>query len=306
MGTVQENGSVLADLKSFSFVEVLNSDSSHKSIVVLLKSSNNDENAILILEQNPFPTDSESLNDIIAKSTLRLICQNDIYENHSLKLPDLFAGAKATLINPCTEKHINKYREQERFILHETSHDYQTITLPYISSNQLSIEWVYNLLDYKAEVDRLIYDDCDPHNGFMLYPDLKWSGEQIENLYCLAIIRRRGIKSVRDLTANELPLLENIREKGLAAIRERYGVRDDQVKAYFHYQPSFYHLHVHFIHVSYDAPASGTAKAILLDDVINNISLVPDFYQKCTLTFMVKCKDPLYILFKDVYRSQVQ
>lgn len=93
-------------------------------------------------------------------------------------------------------------------------------------------------------------------------PDLKWNGEDIENLYLLAVVNRRGIKSVRwvefrlisllllntrifccscdqlaiieydfrDLTANDLPLLENVRDKGLAAIREKYNVRPDQVR----------------------------------------------------------------------------
>lgn len=34
---------------------------------------------------------------------------------------------------------------------------------------------------------------------------------------------------LRDLTGEDIPLLENVRDKGLAAIREKYGIRQDQV-----------------------------------------------------------------------------
>lgn len=46
-------------------------------------------------------------------------------------------------------------------------------------------------------MDRIIFDDADPKNGFVLAPDLKWDGTNLANLYVLAIIRRKGIKSVR-------------------------------------------------------------------------------------------------------------
>lgn len=48
-------------------------------------------------------------------------------------------------------------------------------------------------------------------------PDLKWSGKPNE-LYLLAIIKKRNIKSLRDLTADHLPLLKNIMNKGSVCI----------------------------------------------------------------------------------------
>lgn len=287
----------LVNMKGFSFKEVLGSDSARKSAFILLDSSNG-ENAILLADKNAFPVDKTSWSAILTGSTLKPIMKNDIYSSYTLCMPNEFSGVKSTLIYPCNEKHIAKYRDQKRFIINETPEDYRTITLPYIQRNQMSLEWVYNILDHKAEVDRIIYEETDPHDGFILAPDLKWSGEQLECLYVQALVRRKGIKSIRDLTANDLPLLEGIRDKGLNAIKEKYGLDKHQIRAYFHYQPSFYHLHVHFIHVSYEAPASGVAKAVLLDDVINNLKLIPDFYQRSTLTFTAKEQDPLVVLFR--------
>jgi hypothetical protein len=38
------------------------------------------------------------------------------------------------------------------------------------------------------------------------------------------------------------------------AIEEKYGIPCSQLWIYIHYQPSFYHLHVHFTYLKYDAP----------------------------------------------------
>lgn len=71
-----------------------------------------------------------------------------------------------------------------------------------------------NVLDGKAESDRVVYSDPDPLSGFMLLPDMKWDRSDVQNLYMLAIVRRRDLFSLRDLTAEHLPLLRNILNKG--------------------------------------------------------------------------------------------
>ena len=75
-------------------------------------------------------------------------------------------------------------------------------------------QWVHNVLDGKAESDRVVYSDPDPLSGFMLLPDMKWDRSDVQNLYMLAIVRRRDLFSLRDLTAEHLPLLRNILNKG--------------------------------------------------------------------------------------------
>ncbi|KAF2346969.1 HIT-like domain, partial [Trinorchestia longiramus] len=75
------------------------------------------------------------------------------------------------------------------------------------------LQWIYNILDGVSEVDRVILRDADPETGFVLLPDLKWTGEQLSDLYCQAIVNRRDLASIRDLTGDCLPLLRNIRDK---------------------------------------------------------------------------------------------
>ena len=106
----------------------------------------------------------------------------------------------------------------------------------------------------------------------------------------------------RDLTGAELPLLENIREKCTELILAKYGVPPTKLKMYvvddflyegikhvnfrfFHYQPTYYHLHVHIVHLKYDAPGMGLTN-LSLHDVIETLKVCPDFYSKASLTFV--------------------
>ena len=81
-----------------------------------------------------------------------------------------------------------------------------------------SLQWVYNILDKKAEVERVVFEDVDPVTGFVLLPDLKWDQKQLENMYLVAICHAHGIKSLRDLNRSHLPLLKNIQQKGQVMI----------------------------------------------------------------------------------------
>lgn len=150
----------------------------------------------------------------------------------------------------------------------------------------------------KSESERIIYEDANPRDGFILLPDFKWSNPanvrpqrwdiagaspcltlrvtcgQLESLYCLAIVHDRSLRSIRDLTASHVKLLQNIRfvivhfgvvwspctlpsftfsisnrDSSLEVLKTKFGVEPSSVRMYFHYQPTYYHLHVHFSHV---------------------------------------------------------
>ncbi|KAL6740901.1 hypothetical protein Aduo_014209 [Ancylostoma duodenale] len=290
-------------LRAASFKEILGSDASHKSLFVLVEHSNG-EKGVLLLNKSPFSEQAEDISAIVNSAELTEILKNDIFGNYDIIIPSNLNVVQSQLIYPANEKVIAKYRQEEKFVIRETAEDYRTITVEYIEKYQMDLKWVYNVLSKNKEADRIIYEDPDPHNGFILAPDIKWDGVALENLYVLAMIHRRGVQSIRDLTANDLPMLENIRDRSLSTIREKYGVRPDQIRAYFHYQPSFFHLHVHFVSLKYDAPASTTLSAVLLDDVINNLQLVPDYYQKATLTFTRKASDKLLEMFREAGRCE--
>lgn len=127
-----------------------------------------------------------------------------------------------------------------------------------------------------------------------MLPDLKWDGKTRETFYAIAICHQLELRSLRSLTAEHLPLLRNVQAKAVAAINEKYQLDETQLRIYLHYQPSFYHLHVHFTYLKYEAPGIHCERSHLLSTVINNIELVGDYYQRAAIPFVIKESDPYY------------
>ncbi|XP_036209254.1 m7GpppX diphosphatase isoform X11 [Myotis myotis] len=266
------------------------------------EASGDGEDAIVILEKTPFQV--EQVAQLLTGSPeLQLQFSNDIYSTYHLFPPRQLSDVKTTVVYPATEKHLQKYLRQDLHLVRETGGDYKNVTLPHLESQSLSIQWVYNILDKKAEADRIVFENPDPADGFVLIPDLKWNQQQLDDLYLIAICHRRGIRSLRDLTAEHLPLLRNILREGQEAILQRYQVKGDRLRVYLHYLPSYYHLHVHFTALGFEAPGSGVERAHLLAEVIENLERDPEHYQQRTLTFALRADDPLLRLLQEAQKS---
>lgn len=80
---------------------------------------------------------------------------------------------KYVAIWPATETHLQKYLPQARRMVAETPALYDAVVRPYIESKLGDrLAWVYNILDHKKEVDRIVFEDTDRPNGLVLLPDL--------------------------------------------------------------------------------------------------------------------------------------
>lgn len=298
-----ESGTSKFQLSQFELVRVLNNNSTHKTVALLghFADLSREDLAIVTLEKTAFTesqlqtSESERVQSYFTDtSQLRTEFINDVYGNFLCVADSEINQLKVTIIYPASEKHVVKFSAQPKFLVEESAQDYQTVTLPHLEQEQLSLEWLYNVLEHRKEKDRIVFEDPSDETGFILLPDLKWDGKTLEQLYLLALVRPRGIKSLRDLTAAHLPLLRNIRQKGIEAIRDRYGIEASKLRVYLHYQPTFYHLHVHFTFLQHDPPGIQCEKSHLLSSVIGNLELVADYYQKATLSCVLKETDKLY------------
>lgn len=306
VGGGEDNGngdSSKFQLSQFELVRILSNNSTQKSVALLghFRDLSRENQAIVTLEKTAFTeaqlqtSESDSSSSFFTtKSQLRTEFINDVYGNFLCLTDPEINQLKVTIIYPASEKHIVKFSAQPKHLLEETAQDYQTVTLPHLEREQLSLEWLYNVLEHRKEQDRIVFEDPSDETGFILLPDLKWDGKTLEQLYLLALVRVRGIKSLRDLTGGHLPLLRNIKKRGTEAIRERYGIGSDKLRVYLHYQPTFYHLHVHFTFLQHDPPGIQCEKSHLLTTVIGNLELVPDYYQRATLCCVFKETDKLY------------
>ena len=181
------SSSALTHLKDFQIKQVLDDYPDTKRLILegrLAKDSLNP--AIVILEKMPFNADK--VTDLLQSTSLKTEFRNDIYGKYECFVEDPTQNSlKANVIYPASEKHIAKYKSSKSYIIDETPALYQTITLPHITNESFSPEWVYNILDHKKETERIVYEDSDPETGFILLPDFKWSGKQVDDLYLVAI-----------------------------------------------------------------------------------------------------------------------
>ncbi|XP_017465904.1 PREDICTED: m7GpppX diphosphatase [Rhagoletis zephyria] len=287
------------ELSKFKLTRILQNNTMRKTIALLgsFPDVSTVDVAVVLLEKQAFKErDVQTASEEGATETPSIFSAalqvhtefiNNIYGSFRCIPSTELNGIKTTVVYPATEKHIEKYSLTQKYLITETPALYEQLTLPYITNSQFSLDWVYNILEHRQETDRIVYEDSDPETGFILLPDLKWDGKTLETLYLLAITRKRDIKSLRDLNSTHLPLLRNLRAGIAEAIEKRYGLCASQLRIYFHYQPSFYHLHAHINPVRGDAPGIWCEKSHMLDIVISNIELMSDYYQRVTLPFVL-------------------
>ncbi|OQR89347.1 scavenger mRNA-decapping enzyme DcpS [Achlya hypogyna] len=274
------------DLSTFELERITKVFDNEMCVVGTFPGRPNDK-ALLVLQKQKFVAGDAC--QIIANLSLHKIHENDVYSNHVGVLSGENDALRVTVIYPATEAHIAKHTEQTFHFVVETKDVYESVTLPYINSIPLEkIQWVRLTTSRSTkEADKIVLEDNDPKTGFLLLPDTKWTrSTHIESLYLLALVLDKSIRSLRDLTGDHIPLLRNVRDKSLALIAAKYKVPASSVRVFVHYQPSYYHFHIHFTHIKVPFGIF-VGKAVLLEDIIHNLTQDSDYYKKATISFVV-------------------
>lgn len=178
-----------------------------------------------------------------------------------------------------------------------------------------------NILSYKTEVEKIIYENDD----FIILPDFKWDLKDVSTLYLQAIVRDKSIRSLRDIRYTHLQMLKEIRRQAHIAV-ERWGIERGGLRLYVHYQPSYCsfllspiglpflnaladHFHVHIVQVNYTG-FSGTSvgQAHLLDDIISMLEVhgeqTPGIFEKLTLSYTLGQFHGLYDSMTEAMKVQ--
>ena len=96
-----------------------------------------------------------------------------------------------------------------------------------------------------------------------------------------------------------MPLLKRILKVGTETVCETYGVQADELRVFVHYQPQFYHFHVHFTRLHNDLGCQ-VERAHLLADIINNLEADSACYaSKRTLYYQLKANDKLLAAIRE-------
>jgi m7GpppX diphosphatase len=165
-------------------LHLTNADPLTKTVTLLGKISG--QHAILSLEKTAFDVSNDTLTAIVSRDMSPLVSvvqRNDIYHWYLASMAPGNFGMKATIIYPATETHIRKHEKQRRRMVRETPEIYKNNIESYIETMKGSrLQWykihlrlivrLYNVIEHKAEKERIIYEDPDPESGFLLLPDL--------------------------------------------------------------------------------------------------------------------------------------
>eukprot|EP00557_Chaetoceros_sp_GSL56_P006760 CAMPEP_0176493354 /NCGR_PEP_ID=MMETSP0200_2-20121128/9505_1 /TAXON_ID=947934 /ORGANISM="Chaetoceros sp., Strain GSL56" /LENGTH=421 /DNA_ID=CAMNT_0017891013 /DNA_START=108 /DNA_END=1373 /DNA_ORIENTATION=+ len=221
-----------------------------------------------------------------------------------------FGAFDVELISPADKRQISRALPSlGSALVEETPELYNTIVKPYIKSitEGDSLGWIQNVIEVKKEKERLLVNTDEfivnidtkwrSHPPPLTTPREEWYGHPscAQDLYCLGIVKSKDIATLRDLRGEHIDLLRNMQREGLKAIEAIYGVKSDQIRCFVHYQPQFYHFHVHFTRLENEI-GSTVERGHLVSDILQNLEMDPLYYEKRTIVYKLRKDAPLYNL----------
>lgn len=230
---------------------------------------------------------------------IKQITSNDVYYwGIAVIKQDLHKSptARINLIWPANYIHIKRFDQQNLHFVIETPAIYMQFVKPYIDeqvNDNQSLKWVYQILYEGSDNERVIYkEDDDKERGFLILPDTRWDGVNIETLYLVALVYRDDIRSLRDLKPVHRDWLIELNRKIRSIVPACYNfmVHSDELRIFIHYQPSYYHFHLHIINIRYPAGNEGltVGKAVLLEDAIEALTYSgPDGYMERIISYSI-------------------
>lgn len=232
-----------------------------------------------------------------SETNCKKVHDNDIFKKYRIQVS---LPLVAEVVYPCPDKLVNKARASPSFLIEETAQVYESRTKPLFAAGQSGLGWVHNIINQLSEADHVLLR----HEKFIVCKDYKQGADSApEELHYLAIATDPWLMSIRDLEGTLdldwlLEALQQVPEVISAAFSGR--VKRSQIRAYFHYWPTFPRLHIHFSHV--DSVNSGIEceRARLLTDVIRSLQADKDFFKKATMTLKIKANDAAFSTYEDL------
>ncbi|KAI5184723.1 m7GpppX diphosphatase [Nematocida homosporus] len=281
----------MSKLSSFKALSLLSSRAETISKIYLGEIDN--QQAILLLNKTPFLDSVPEALEETASNT------NDIYSYGTVSINDT---VKYTIIHPATPALIKKYTESDHVIVKESYAHYKEAVLPLALSKGPSSLWIENLFTEAAGKkapyltsmnEHLLYIDPD----FLICPDLKWDRVNLDSLYLVVLFKDASLYTIRELQAQHIPLLKRV-IKAVEKVLSTYGLDLNQIKMYFHYYPTFYRLHIHASALKTLWKGTTIGSAIMLQDVIQNLTICSDYYKRVELEISISTASYLYPVYQ--------
>jgi m7GpppX diphosphatase len=223
-----------------------------------------------------FSTDNNESKFIPSK----ILSIDDINKKHIFN-NDIFNKYKTTAVVEgeliVTDKNVNLNTHRKK-IVKEKYKDY----LKNIEKHDKNIDkdkWIYNIINNISEQDKILYRD----DKCIVFPSYIWDSKNLEKLRILCIPIDTSLRCIRSLEFKHVSLLKHMKKVTCAVIKEKYGIDECYLKKFFHYEPSTYHLHIHFAIISDKEVNSSVEYSHDLDTVIFNLFICNNYYKRIHL-----------------------
>ena len=182
----------------------------------------------------------------------------------------------------CQKEHLKDNPKDKYVTIIESKDNYKHIILPYINNiYKFNTKWMFDILNKKTETDKILLDDSD----FVVVKDKHWIEDLKKNFYVLAI-PRKDIKTIRDLRGKHIGLLQKMRDSCIKIASEN-GINENELYFFFHYHPSFYHLHLHCCIINHNSLTSKYFRCKMLDTILINLKSKSNYYRDCNIKFEI-------------------
>jgi len=194
--------------------------------------------------------------------------KNDVYDKYQAS-----ATIEGELV-VCND--MSKMRKSQKKIVKETYDEYMKI----IEQRDINKDkWIYNVIDGVSEQESILYRD----DKCIVIPSYMWNKTDVDKLQLLCLPIDKTLRTIRSLEMKHIPLLKHMKQVTCSVIKEKYGQDECYIKKFFHYEPSTYHLHIHFMNIAnFEAPCS-VEYSHELDSVIFNLSIASNYYKQIVM-----------------------
>ncbi|KAF7680982.1 m7GpppX diphosphatase [Astathelohania contejeani] len=241
--------------------------------------------------------DTHLLTDLLANiSSTNLLQSNASYANFNAIST---TNINMRLISPASQSEIDKYSISNKYYITETPDEYENFKTRILENEDRS-NWITNIIKSVKTTEskectndltnipdtsvKITEDILFTNDEIIIINDYKWDKLNVSNLYLLVLFRK-FIYTIREI--NDIGMLIRAKEEVYKYIGETYGLENKDVIMFFHYRPTYYSLHLHVVNTNHALTQSMViGRAVLLDDVIENLKHDINYYKKRTLYYL--------------------
>ena len=164
-------------------------------------------------------------------------------------------------------------------ILNGETYDTYRIHIGRQASRGKHTTWIFDIFNGYRDGETVLFED----QNILILANNRWKNASINNMALLVFAKDPALRTIRDLDGSHIPLLNHMRDKAFTVIKEKYGLKQRQVVAFFHYPPSTYQLHAHFVSTQRTETTDSSKHNHSLDMVIASLEAYHDYYKKINM-----------------------